>query len=145
MQYWLLNKLNLQVITEKLYKLIFWIGYVAVLITALLTLPWDLDKIKVGTVHFNIRLDHLLHLLVYFLICMYFYLGQRYDLILFRYHALRKFLILVFILATVTEVVQLWVPYRSFNPLDWVSNVSGVILGLIVLYSFRRKKATRNR
>jgi VanZ family protein len=110
-----------------------------------LYIPWDLDKVKVGTVHFNIRLDHLFHSVVYFLIFLYFYAGQRNDLILFRYHALRKFLILVFILATVTEVVQLWVPYRSFNPLDWVSNVSGVILGLIIMYSFRRKKATRNR
>ncbi len=89
---------------------------------------------------FHIRLDHLLHLLVYFLICMYFYVGQRNGLILFRNHALTKFLILIFILATITEVVQLWVPSRSFNPMDWVSNVSGIILGLLVMNLLKRKK-----
>jgi VanZ family protein len=127
-------------IQQKLYKFFFWTGYSAIFITAMLYLPWDLDKVNVGTVHFNIRLDHLLHTLVYFLICMYFYIGQRIGLHLFLHQALKKFLILILILATVTEVVQLWVPYRSFNPMDWVSNVSGVIIGLIVMYFLRRKE-----
>jgi VanZ family protein len=125
---------------QTLYKLLFWIGYFAVLITAFLALPWQLDRIKIGTIDFHIRLDHLLHLLVYFLICMYFYAGLRNGLILFRHHALVKFLILIIFLATVTEVVQLWVPYRSFNPMDWVSNLSGVAIGLVVMHLLRRKK-----
>jgi VanZ family protein len=127
-------------INQRFYKLLFWIGYFAVLITAFLALPWQLDKIKVGTLDFHIRLDHLLHLLVYFIICMYFFAGQRYGLVLFRSHALGIFLFFIILLATVTEVVQLWVPSRSFNPMDWVSNVSGVIIGLIVMYFLRKKR-----
>jgi VanZ family protein len=130
---------------QRLYKLIFWTGYSAVLITSMLYLPWDLDKVKVGTVHFNIRLDHLLHTVVYFLICMYFYVGQRNGLVLFHHKALRKFLILIFILATITEIVQLWVPYRSFNPMDWVSNLSGVIIGMAVMYISRRRAVVGSR
>ena len=125
---------------QPLYKLIFWLEYIAVLITAFLALPWQLDKIRVGTLDFHIRLDHLLHLLVYFLICIYFYAGQKNGLVLFRQRALTKFLILIFILATVTEVVQLWVPSRSFNPMDWITNISGVIIGLVVMYLLSRRK-----
>jgi VanZ family protein len=122
------------------YKLLFWLGYIVVLVSAVLHLPWELDKIHVGTVDFNIRLDHFLHLLVYFLVCMYFFAGQKNGIILFRDRALLKFLILIVFLATVTEVIQIWVPYRAFNPMDWVSNVSGVILGLIVMGLLKRRK-----
>jgi VanZ family protein len=129
---------------QTLYKRIFWIGYITVLITAFLALPWQLDKIKIGTIDLHIRLDHLLHLLVYFLICMYFFAGQRNGLILFRHHARTKFLLFIIFLATVTEVVQLGVPYRSFNPMDWVANLSGVIIGLLVMYLLRRRKVIGN-
>jgi VanZ family protein len=125
---------------QNLYKILFWLGYFAVFITAMLYLPWDLDKIHVRTINFHIRLDHLLHLLIYFLICIYFYVGQRNGLILFRDHSLVKFLAFIIFLATVTEVVQIWVPYRAFNPMDWVANISGVIIGLIFINLLSRKK-----
>jgi VanZ family protein len=48
-------------------------------------------------------------------------------------------MIAVTLLATVTEVIQLWVPARSFNPLDWVANMSGLVLGLLVTHRFRKK------
>jgi VanZ family protein len=130
---------------ETLYKLLFWLGYFAVLISAFLILPWQLDNIKVGAIDFHIRLDQLLHLLVYFLICMYFYIGQRNGLNLFRKRPLTKFLVYIFILAIITEVVQLWVPYRSFNPMDCVSNASGVIIGLVVMLMLRRRQVNINR
>jgi VanZ family protein len=71
---------------------------------------------------------------------MYLFVGQRNGLILFRHHSLIKFLIIIFILATISEVVQLWVPARAFNPMDWVANMGGVMLGLVVMYLFRAKK-----
>jgi VanZ family protein len=129
---------------QSLYKLIFWIGYLAVLTTACLALPWQLDKTNIGTIDFHIRLDHLLHFLIYILICIYFYAGQTYGLILFRDHALVKFLILIFLLATITEMIQLWVPSRSFNLMDWVSNVSGVAIGLAVILFLRMRQSHCN-
>jgi VanZ family protein len=125
---------------QNFYKQLFWIGYAAVFITAFLELPWQLDKIRVGTLDFHIRFDHLLHLSVYFLICMYFYAGQRNRLHLFQQHSMVKFLILIVFLATITEIVQFWIPYRAFNPMDWVSNVSGVILGVVVMVLTRHKR-----
>jgi VanZ family protein len=122
----------------KLYRLSFWIGYFAMLIVALLALPWHLETIHVGTMNLYIRLDHLLHLSVYFSICMYFLVGQKFNLHLFRNHERQKFLFSIILLATVTEVVQLWVPSRSFNPMDFIANISGIGLAYIV-FIFTRK------
>ncbi|MCE5348281.1 MAG: VanZ family protein [Bacteroidales bacterium] len=41
----------------------------------------------------------------------------------------QKFFLLMVLLATVSEVVQLWFPSRSFNIMDWLSNMTGLGLG----------------
>ncbi len=120
-------------LSQKLYKLIFWAGYATTLIIAILPIAGDLTKIRFGYGIFNIRLDHLLHLSAYFLICMYYLWGQHRGLILFRNYSLRYFVIVTVILATVTEFVQIFVPARAFNVLDWVANVSGIAVGVIVI------------
>ncbi len=48
------------------------------------------------------------------------------------------------LIITGTEVVQLWVPERSFNPYDIASNATGLVLGLAVIVLLRRRKETKN-
>ena len=50
----------------------------------------------------------------------------------------------VLALATFTEVVQLVVPSRSFNVLDWLANVVGIILGLAGMGLVRGKLRVRS-
>jgi len=40
-----------------------------------------------------------------------------------------------------TELAQLFIPYRSASVLDWVADFIGVVIGLIILILFRRWKA----
>jgi VanZ family protein len=128
----------------RLFKIIFWLGYTAVLLTSFAHIPWALDKMRIGVPHFRIRLDHLLHMCVYFLICMYYFAGQSKGLTLFRANRLRSFVVAVLVLATVSELVQWWVPSRSFNPMDWVANVTGMAIGLGVGRLAFKKKDTTN-
>ena len=131
---------------QKIYKAIFWLGYLTVIITAFLPIAGDLTRIKLGWKDLQIRLDHLLHIAAYFLICMYYLFGQRKGLILFKSHSLLKFILLIFLLATVTEVVQLWVPGRAFNPADLLANVTGLGFGVtVVLIGDRRRKLIEDR
>jgi VanZ family protein len=51
-----------------------------------------------------------------------------------------KFIIFILSLATVTELVQLWVPQRTFNIYDWVANVVGLIVGMGVIRMARRRE-----
>ena len=118
---------------QKLYKLLFWTGYTAVLVASMMNIPGALDEIRLNMLAFELRLDHLLHFLAYFLISMYFMAGQWKGFMLFKTNSLGKFIVVTVALATVTEVVQLWVPVRAFNVLDWVSNISGLMLGVLVI------------
>ena len=124
---------------QKIFRYIFWTGYLTVLITAFIPLGWDFAKIKIGPEAFHIRLDHLLHLAAYLLICMYYLFGLRKGLKLFNKNSLRKFVLLILLLGTITEVVQIWIPSRSFNVFDMVSNVTGLGLGVGVISLMQRR------
>lgn len=128
---------------QKTYIYIFWFGYFAVLTTTFVPIVGNLTKIKLGFESFQICLDHLLHLSVYFLICMYYLAGQLMRLKLFNTNSLAKFILLVLVLASVTEVVQLWVPERTFNPMDWVANVMGLLVGVVAIVMTRGKVKRR--
>lgn len=126
---------------NKLYRSIFWIGYLAVLLTTFFPIAGELNKISFGPEAFQIRLDHLLHLLVYFLMCMYYLFGISKGIALFDRNSLSKFILLTLFLATVTEVVQLWVPERAFNVFDLISNATGIGLGVFVIKMTQRQNA----
>jgi VanZ family protein len=115
------------------YRLIFWTGYIAVLITTVLPFTGALNRTRLGPEAFSIRLDHLLHFIAYFLICIYYLFGQLKGYRLFRQNSLIKFFFAVLFLAVVTELVQLWVPVRAFNLFDLVANVAGMIVGTVVI------------
>lgn len=109
------------------------------MIISIIPVGGELNKIYIGAEAFQIRLDHLLHFLVYFLICMYYLAGSENGYILFKESSLIKFTLLVLILAVVTESVQLWVPERAFNVFDMLSNVAGAGLGVGAIRMAQRR------
>jgi VanZ family protein len=113
------------------------------MITSIVPVTGELNKKFLGLKSFHIRLDHLLHFAVYFLICIYYLAGQLKGLSLFRTRSLLKFIILIILLATITELVQLWVPERAFNPMDWVANVAGVVIGVGTIAMAQRHYGTK--
>jgi VanZ family protein len=105
------------------------------LVMAMMPVGGELSRHKVGSV---LRMDYFLHALVYFAICIYFLVGWNKRILLFEKKPLLKFIIVMVILASVTEMVQLAVPSRTFNPLDWVANLVGLGVGLICLKMFEK-------
>ena len=126
---------------QTLYKLLFWTGYTAMFIAAFLPAGGNLSGRKLGSL---IRLDYLLHFLVYLAICLYFLIGQKRDMALFTKKPLVQFILVMFFLAMITEVVQIWVPGRSFNPFDWVANVGGLVVGVAMISLLGEDPRKRN-
>jgi hypothetical protein len=76
---------------------------------------------------------------------LYFFAGQLFGVTLFKENSLKKFILAVLILATITEAVQIFVPSRAFNFFDWLANVIGIVIGLIVIWGRRLRSETTNR
>jgi VanZ family protein len=128
---------------EKIYRYVFWTGYIAVLIAAFLPVSVSTRKIHFGPDVFEVRLDHLLHFAVYFLIGMYFLAGKILGYTLFGSRPVAKFLATILLLAIVTELIQIWIPSRSFNIFDMLSNVIGVISGVLIAGLVKIKVSSR--
>jgi len=84
----------------------------------------------------NIRWDYLLHFIVYMPlpILLYFRFIQAQ-----RSGAVVKVIIMSLLISPLLELLQLVLPFRSFNINDLYANMGGVVLGLIVILVFRRR------
>ena len=130
----IINCNNKYLIQFTLFRIIFWIGYIAILITTLIPIKgFSFNKINLGPESFHLRLDHLLHFSIYFMICIYYLAGLKKGLLLFTVDSLKKFVLLILILATGTELLQLWVPDRAFNVFDILANIAGMVAGVAVI------------
>ena len=100
---------------------------IIVILTAMPGKP-GLEKFSSST----FRWDYLEHFSFYFLIPIIYYLANWNP-----YHSknMQKSFILIFsgiLFATITEVYQIWIPGRAFNPVDLILNNTGFILGIPV-------------
>lgn len=122
---------------EKIYRLIFWSGYLMVIIAAFVPIKKDLHTITFDVISCKAHMDQILHSLIYFLICLYFIIGQISDMKLFKVNTLTKFILVTMILATISEAVQLFIPTRVFNFFDWIANIIGIIIGIELMQLLR--------
>ncbi len=91
---------------------------------------------KIQFVNFEMRLDYLLHFLIYLPLgfaLMKWSMPKRnnskyfYAIILFLTYSI------------LPELVQYFIPYRTFNPYDLLFNISGMIVGCLIVVSINRR------
>jgi VanZ family protein len=85
----------------------------------------------------SVDLDKILHF-VGFACVVLFAFGASKGLIF--WHLMRA-VAYVLIFGVVIEFVQYYIPYRTFNPLDILANVCGVLFGVLLATLFRAKGA----
>ena len=113
---------------KHLFLFLFWGWILFILANSLL--PGQIEPIDQDNGQNLLRLDYMLHFGAYFVLAVFFFFWQVNG----RYILLRKqvtmFLAGGILLAAGSEIVQYFVPERSFNPNDFVSNTLGLILGI---------------
>ena len=86
------------------------------------------------------RADYLLHTLLFLpwmiIVGLHLYRKNLKRELYFRY--LFYWFLAGISLAVLAEVIQLWLAYRSFNPVDVVFNVAGVVFGGVVVVVYER-------
>jgi VanZ family protein len=111
---------------NKLFMYLFWVWLILLLVVSSIpSLPVPEEKV-LG----NIRSDYLMHLIEYFVLASLFVLWKKQT----SYKPVSLLIIWLIgsAVATVDEVHQLWIPDRSFNPIDLVYNSFGLLLGLLL-------------
>jgi VanZ family protein len=112
------------------------LGVISILtISSLPSLPTP----KINTGKIEIRLDYLFHLLEYGVLSIFAVLAYTGEYFKVRFKSFLIITICLVIFSVLDEFHQKLIPGRSFNPKDIMSNVSGVLAGLIFcIIVFRR-------
>ena len=95
---------------------------------------------------FSLRSDHLVHALVFlpWMILVWLYLNKEKVTGIKRFKMALVGLLAGLLLAGIAEGVQYWIPYRTFNPVDVIANMTGVLLGSVVFsWSYKPNRTKR--
>jgi len=121
-----MKKLFLQ---KRLFGFLFWIwGVVIVVLSSLPNIPTQ--KLNVWDEPF--RLDYLEHFGVFAILVAFFVVWKSDALCSFDKKKYLGVLALLVIFAIVDETHQLWIEGRTFNPLDMMYNVLGILTAYFV-------------
>lgn len=108
-----------------LWKIIFYAWIIAILV--LTSLPYSGEVEKYATSEF--RWDYLQHFIFYAGLSVLFYLAYGSSIRKESRKRLWFFLLAGLLFATLTEVHQLIIPGRAFNPVDLGLNMAGILIG----------------
>jgi VanZ family protein len=120
------------IVYQRIYKILFYAICLMLLVSAVIKFGGAMNRTKVGIGDFKVRLDHFLHAVAYFLFSLYYITGKYFGLDLFKSRKHITFFLILFAVGFLAEVMQIWVPYRSYSLMDMLSNLVGIGMGYIV-------------
>jgi VanZ family protein len=118
----------------KLIHKIFWLYTILIPFLAVLPINGSNSRLNSTYIIF-VRLDYLAHVGIFILWIVlykwaYFSVKNK-----FRGNGAFRLSLLFLLFAILSEVIQSFIPYRSFNINDLIANLLGVAIGLIILFA----------
>jgi len=136
----IMEKLNIDI-----SKWLFWGWLIIVLTTNVIPLGNDINKIIHKPV-FKFRLDYLIHFCSFLIFIPLYFIEVKRGGPIFSKKPVLKYILIVGSSAILFESIQYFLPYRTFNPMDLISNLTGAIIGTIIISFFfpslKNKQAT---
>jgi len=114
---------------KALFKYLFWIWMITLVILSCIP---DIPTQKINIWEEPFRLDYLEHFLVFGALMGFYIIWKSNENGTFTKNEHLKSLGFLILFAVVDEGIQLWVPGRTFNPLDLLSNISGLIIFFVI-------------
>jgi len=122
-----MNKLLQQ---KKLFKVLFWVwGLIIFILSSLPNIP----KQEIDIWDEPFRLDYLEHFGVFAIWASLFVIWRMKDIGSFSMKNHLWFMMGTILFAALDEIHQIWIPGRTFNPLDLIYNVLGLLMGYLVM------------
>ena len=117
---------------------LFWGWLIVVLILNVVPLGNELNQ-DLTTKRFVFRLDYVVHSLTFLIFAWIWVLGKIKNVCWFESYEVLKFGGIVFVSAVGIELLQIFVPYRTFNPMDMMANLFGAILTILFIFISHRE------
>jgi len=113
-------------------KKLFWYWLIILLVINVIPLGNDINKIIHKPV-FKFRLDYLIHFISFLIFIPLYFIEIKLNCPIFSKKPVLKYLLIVVSSAILFECIQFFLPYRTFNPMDLISNLTGAIIGTIII------------
>ena len=121
---------------KKLFKILFWLwGLTIFILSSLPNIPTQ--KINIWNEPF--RLDYLEHFGVFAIWGTFFIIWKSNGDGIFAFRKCFWVIIGLITFACADEIHQIWIPGRTFNPLDLIYNVAGLIAAYALIPIFLKQ------
>ena len=120
-------------------KMLFWGWLIVVLVLNVVPLGNETNRGLSGNKIFQFRMDYVVHSLTFLVFAWIWVLGKIKNVCWFESYEVLKFGVILFVAAMGIELLQIFVPYRTFNPMDMMANLFGAILTLLFIFISHRK------
>ena len=117
-------------------KKLFWYWLIILLLINVIPLGNDLNTVIHKPSVFKFRLDYLIHFCSFLIFIPLFFIEVRRGGPIFSKKPVLKYLLIIGGAAVIFELIQYFLPYRTFNPMDLISNLTGAIIGTILISFF---------
>ena len=119
----------MQLYRKTILKYLFWLTLLGLWVVS--SIPDVPVNTRVEQGQLNIRLDYLLHLLAYATI------GLLYSLV---WKPGWKGILLLLAFSIAEEGHQYWIPGRTLNPVDWIWDITGLLLAIGIMRLIHARK-----
>lgn len=117
-------------------KKLFWYWLIILLVINVIPLGNDLNTVIHKPSVFKFRLDYLIHFCSFLIFIPLYFIEVRRGGPIFSKKPVLKYIFIVGSSAILFESIQYFLPYRTFNPMDLISNLTGAIIGTIIISFF---------
>ncbi len=119
-------------------KWLFWGWLLVVLVLNVVPLGNETNRSLSGNKIYQFRMDYVVHSLTFLVFAWIWVLGKIKNVCWFKSYEVLKFGGIVFISALGLELLQILIPYRTFNPMDMMANLIGAILTMLCIFISHR-------
>ncbi len=125
-------------------KWLFWGWLIVVLVLNVVPMGNETNRVLSGNKIFLFRLDYVVHSLTFLAFAWIWVFGKIKNVYWYKSYEVLKFCGIVFISAIGFELLQIFIPYRTFNPMDMMANLFGAIISMLfILISHREQRRYR--
>ena len=121
----------------KSIKWLFWGWLIVVLVLNVVPLGNEINR-DLTAKRFIFRLDYVVHSLTFLAFAWVWVFGKVKNVCWYESYEVLKFGGIVFVSAVGVELLQIFIPYRTFNPLDMMANLIGAILTMLCIFISHR-------